>query len=343
MKKILIFACAAVAAFSFASCQKNELQEGDLVTATFTIVAPSDVAATKAVADGKNAKNLVFAVFPYDLNATDNTNATELVKLRKGDWNQNQTEVVFNDNLQATVQVSLVRGKAYQFVCWAQNKAARCYDFSNMTAIEVDYEGAVAQDNDLRDAFYAHAVTVDSNKRPAKVTDGFSQTIVLRRPFAQINVGAADMSAASDAGLNIDTIHSTMTVKGVANVLNTLDGSVSGSEEVSFSRALAVTNGTAASEYLTINAENGAYANAQYGWLAMNYVLVASAPANATHDITFSLYDGNSDADLLYTHSKTNVTLKRNFRTHLIGDVLTAVGTINVLIEEDFYDYDIVY
>ena len=74
MKKIFFFASALIAALSFTSCQKNNLQEGDLVTATFTIVAPSDVA-TKAVGDGKNAKNLVFAVYPYDL-------ASELSKLK---------------------------------------------------------------------------------------------------------------------------------------------------------------------------------------------------------------------------------------------------------------------
>lgn len=342
MKKILIFASAIVAALSFASCQKNDIQEGDLVTATFTIVAPGDVA-TKAIGDGQNAKNLVFAVYPYDLAANaDNTDAAELVKLRKGDWTQGQTEVVFNSNLEATVTVSLVRGKAYQFVCWAQNKAATCFDFSDMKAIEVEYADAVAQDNNYRDAFYAHAVTSDSNGNPVKVTNGFNQTIKLRRPFAQVNVGSADMSAAEDAGLILNNIYSSMTVTGVANVLNTLDGTVSGTQNVSFKRALAVTNGTTASEKLKINDENGVYGNTEFGWLAMNYVLVGLAPYNATHNITFSLYDGNSDAGLLYTHEKTGVTLKRNFRTHLIGDVLTAVGTINIIIEEEFEDYDIV-
>lgn len=342
MKKIFFLASALVAALLFASCQKNDVQEGDLVTATFTIVAPSDVA-TKAVGDGQNAKNLVFAVYPYDLAAgADNTAAVELVKLRQGDWKQGQTEVTFDANLEATVTVSLVRGKAYQFVCWAQNKDAACFDFSNMSAIEVSYANAPAQDNNYRDAFYAHAVTSDSNGNPVKVTDQFNQTIVLRRPFAQINVGSADMSAAADAGLNLKNIYSSMNVSNVATVLNTLDGTVSAAQNVSFTRALAITNGTTASEMLKIKDQNGVYQNTEFGWLAMNYVLVGLAPYNETHNITFSLYDGDSDAGLLYTHEKTGVALKRNFRTHLIGDVLTAVGTINIVIEEEFYDYDIV-
>ena len=342
MKKIFFVASALVAALAFASCQKNDAQEGDLVTATFTIVAPHDVA-TKVIGDGQNAKNLVFAVYPYDLApGADNTAAAELVNLRQGDWTQGQTEVVFNANLEATVTVSLVRGKAYQFVYWAQNKDASCFNFRAMNAIEVSYANAPAQDNNYRDAFYAHAVTSDSNGNPVKVTDGFNQTIVLRRPFAQINVGSTDMTAAEDAGLNLNNIYSSMNVSNIATVLNTLDGTVSGAQNVSFTRALAITNGTAASEKLTINDQNGVYQNTEFGWLAMNYVLVGLAPYNETHNITFSLYDGDSDAGLLYTHEKTGVTLKRNFRTHLIGDVLTAVGTINIVIEEEFYDYDIV-
>ena len=72
MKKILLTAAAIASMLFAASCQKeiiSPVQEGDVVTATFTIEAPV-VLGTKAVTsadevnvgDGRAADNLVFAV-----------------------------------------------------------------------------------------------------------------------------------------------------------------------------------------------------------------------------------------------------------------------------------------
>ena len=206
-----------------------------------------------------------------------------------------------------------------------------------MTKIVVSYEGAVSQDDQVRDAFYAYDFTQDANGNVAKVTEGFSQTITLRRPFAQVNVGAMDMAEAKSAGLDITKISSSMKITDVATELYTLSGEVGNLKNVEFSKALAVTQGDG-TEVLKVNAAG--YEGETYGWLAMNYVLVdTEARASSSHEVTVSIYD---ETELLSNHTTTNVTLARNFRTHLLGNVLTAEGQITVVIEEGFYNDDIV-
>lgn len=332
MKKIFNNTMMAVALVAAVACQKG-FGDQDLVTATFVVETPAGLATKANIGDGSFADNLVFAVFPYDekLSVAQNDAAAELADLRQGDWTKGQTEITFNSDLEAVVKVTLVKGKSYQFVCWAQNKNAECFDFSDMKNVTVSYADAKSQD-ELRDAFYAYACPMDANGKAIKVTQGFTQTITLKRPFAQINVGAMDMDAAKSAGLDITNIKSDMTVKGVANTLNTFTGATSGDVDAVFSKMSAVTT-VAGTQMLEIN--NDAHRGKQYGWLAMNYVLPLGG-GDAVAE--FSLYDGNREEgdDLLTSYEVPNVTLTSNYRTHLLGNVLTTEGTINVVIEPAF-------
>ena len=337
MKKTLLFV-SAMASMLFASCQKEANQAADTVTATFTIQAPV-VLGTKAVtsadqvtiSDGRAADNLVFAVY-------DET-GTELTELRKGDWKNNigddQTKIIFSNDAQpsATVNVTLVRGKKYSFVCWAQNEAATCYNFSDMKNIGISYTDYNASNNDLRDAFYAYAETA------GVVTDNFSQTITLKRPFAQINAGTTDFVEAKKAGLEIDDLYTTMTVKNAATVLETFTGKATTPAEVTFAYAHAV-----APDYSLVINKNKVVNTPQvtvadaYGWLAMNYILVADGSNIGTDSalatVTVEIREG--DNTVLTSYTIENVPVQRNYRTNLVGSLLTAEGTVSVLIDPIF-------
>ena len=337
MKKTLILAFAIASAFFAVSCQKDAVKEAvkdaDMVTATFTIQAPG-VLGTKAVTsedqrfvgDGRAADNLVFAVFDED--------GVELPSLRQGDWvnkiGDKQSVITFDnsENPTAVVTVKLVRGKEYSFVCWAQNAKATCYDFEDMKSIGVSYKDYNAANNDLRDAFYAYAET------DGKVTANFSQTIVLKRPFAQINVGTTDFVSAEKAGLEIDNLYSTMTVKNAATVLNTFTGRAENPVEVTFAYAHAV-----APDYDLVIDKNKLVETPQfaiadkYGWLAMNYVLVDSQD-NDLAQVSFAVREGENT--VLASYNVPSVPLKRNHRTNIVGGLLTSSGTINVVIDPIF-------
>lgn len=331
MKRLSLFLSAMVAVLMTGSCQKeqfaDEAGQGDNVTVTLQVQAPAQLA-TKAVGDGQTADNLVFAVF--------NDAGEELVDLRQGDWTKGQSELIFNDaaNPQVTLTTTLVRGKNYIFVCWAQNKEAGCYDFSDMKAITVDYSSAAAQD-EKRDAFYAA-------EESGKVTDNFSKTITLKRPFAQVNVGTADAAAAQSAGLDLTNLYSSMTIANAATTLHTFDGSVSGNETVSFSIA------ADPEEALSVNAAG--YEGKTFEWLAMNYFLVNDGSTSGTGSVdgteqvnttvSFKVYDGNSEAGELCAYEVSNVPVQRNYRSHILGNLLTAQGTITVIIEPAFLEPD---
>lgn len=335
MKKNLISFAAVLSMLFAASCQKDvasDMQNGELVTAVFTVEAPQQLvskavtsADQKAVGDGLAADNLVFAVFDAEGN--------ELTDLRLGDWvnkiGENNTIIKFDNSEkpQATVTVTLVRGKQYSFVCWAQNEAAVCYDFKDMKNIGISYADYNASNNDLRDAFYAYATT------NGKVTENFSQTITLNRPFAQINVGTADFVAAEKAGLTTSNLYSTMTVKNAASVLETFTGTASNPVEATFAYAHAV-----APDYdlvidksKVVNSPAGTIAD-KYGWVAMNYVLVAETSSLA--EVSFEVREG--DATVLTSYDVPNVPVQRNYRTNIVGDLLTAEGTINIIIDPIF-------
>ena len=324
MKKILLTAAAIASMLFAASCQKENFsarQEGDVVTATLTVQAPGQPG-TKVIGDGMTADNLVFAVF-------DETGA-ELPELRQGDWTKGQEEITFGGDLQTTVTVKLVRGKEYTFVCWAQNETATCYDFEDMKNIGISYDG-LAQD-ETRDAFYASVQT-------GKITENFSKTIVLNRPFAQINVGTTDLIEAQKAGLEIDNLYTTMTVKNAATVLNTFTGAASAAEEVTFAYAHTV----APVEKLIINKDkvvnNPTIAIAdEYGWLAMNYILVADGTVNgassALAEVSFAIRE--NDATVLTSYDVPNVPVQRNYRTNIVGGLLTADGEISIIIDPVF-------
>lgn len=333
MKKILLSAAALLTLLFAASCQKEDFSgaDGEFATVTLTVQAPASPS-TKALGDGTKAKNLVFGVF--------DENGAELTDLRQGDWmNANQTEITFNDQLQAKVTVNLAKGKTYTFICWAQTKeygdatnptAVTCYDFKNLDDIKVDYTVNNEANNEHRDAFYA-CVTSGIIKKD------YSTTITLTRPFGQLNVGTEDMAAAQSAGLDLANLWVELSVTNcpthlVADMTKhvyTVDGSVT----AKFTKALCPAS-VNPSETLNVDQDGDkAFAeNEKYGWLSMNYIFTAHKEVkdDATKNITFDLYEGDLS---LAKYSRDNVPFIANYRTNLLGRLLTTDGDITVIID----------
>ncbi len=303
MKKLFNFflAIAAVAVVAV-SCQKEEkiVSQDDVITASFTVSAPGAVS-TKAIGDGTTAKQLVFGVFDEQ--------GEELSELRQF--------ATFVD-LKTTVSVRLVKGKSYQFVCWAQSPDAKCYDYSNLKAIKVSYDGANSNDED-RDAFYAYEPL-------EQVTSSFTKTITLKRPFAQINFGTNDIEDARKAGLDITSIESSVVVSNAATTLNTFSGQATDpvTAEITFAST------AIPAQKLEDVGEN----KVDYDYLAMNYILVddGSAAGNMPSTVNVKLNINNG----LFTANVPTVSVQRNYRTNIVGSLLTAVGTITVEIDNRF-------
>ena len=275
-----------------ASCSSDmEPSMGGEVPVSFAIDL-GDGIDSRTISDGTGANTLKFAVFE---------NGAEITGLA-------QTVAVANK--QATINTKLVKGHTYTFVFWAQNSACTAYNTADMKAITVNY---TANCNDeSRDAFYK----MDS----FTVNEAFEKTEVLTRPFAQINFLADD--AAGVVGVN--AYKSKVTVTGVPTTLNTLDGSVSGTTDVTFDYATIVNETLAGYE--------------TYKYVAMNYILAAT-DKEVKNEVVLTVNDGTQDVN---TVTVANCPVQRNYRTNIFGSLFTLEGKFNVVIDPIYNTPDIV-
>ena len=123
MKPIKCLAAAALTLLAV-SCNKEQVAEvpdGQMVDVTFTAALPGEMA-TKAIGDGQTAKTLYVSVY-------ENDDAKTKLELDK--------TATFTD-LKTQVTFSLVKGKTYNFVFWAQAAEGAPYDVTDLKSIKVN-------------------------------------------------------------------------------------------------------------------------------------------------------------------------------------------------------------
>ena len=287
MKKILFGMMAAAVLATSCAKELQDVAAGD-ATVTFTVGTPE--IATRAYSDGATATVLQYAV--YD-------EAGELLP------DLTKTDATINGS--TTVELQLTTGNTYSVIFWAAApNAPYTVDFTAKT-MTVDYTAAVSND-EARDAFFKrHTFTV---------TGAQTETIELRRPFAQLNIGTADYAASTSAGYT--PVKSTVTVKSIYSTLDLWDGAVADEAEVTY-------------DYAEI-AKNEAFPVAGYEYLAMNYLLVEAEKELV--DIEFGYTE--TDATAAKTRTVGSVPVQRNYRTNIYGNLLTSDVDINVEIKPDY-------
>ena len=305
MKPIKCLAAAALTLLAV-SCNKEQVAEvpdGQTVDVTFTAALPGEMA-TKAIGDGQTAKTLYVSVY-------ENDDAKTKLELDK--------TATFTD-LKTQVTFSLVKGKTYNFVFWAQAAEDAPYDVTDLKNIKISYEGAEAND-EKRDAFYA-------TRKELKVNGALTETIKLFRPFAQVNFGTADLLVAAAAGFVPK--QSVFTATDVANVFDTFnaEGKVEGpaTDKVTFAAAelpaepLVIKDGT------------------KYAWMTMNYIIpVGKQGEKHISNVTaeFVTEDGVS-----VSASAPQAPVQNNYRTNILGNLLTSQVIFNVEIVPAFEEPD---
>ena len=302
-KKLLkSFAAAAMSVLAIA-CAKEQVGpvDGEICEATFDVAVPGGIS-TKAIADGTTAKELWYQVFDKDGNVIAGLGKTK-------------HESLLSDR-QTSVSMQLVKDQTYNIVFWAQSEGQTCYKFEDLSQITVDYAAAKANE-ESRDAFLA--------VKNITVNGPINETVVMKRPFAQLNIGTADAAIAAKAGVVIKT--SKVEMKGLPNVLNTIKGTTDGAVNVTFAD-----NAVPSTEVLSVNGK-------EYTYLAMNYIL-APAESKEISDVKATFTAEGKDPVSL---SAFSVPFQRNYRTNIIGNILTNSADFNVIVVPDFEDGDKVY
>ena len=301
MRRIISIISACAAFVLAASCQK-EVQQAELeyqdVTFAVNMTAPE---MTKALGDGSLAVLLDMAVYhdgkhisSIQLPGVDREGMNATIIGTPGKWR---------------VTLTLAKNVEYDIVFWAHAEGAP-YTFNKPEhQIVVDYDGDA--NDEVRDAFYERVEGYTVTDTPVDVE--------LRRPFAQINIGASDYDP------YITGFEMTSSIKCKApSVLDVLDGSVS--EEVEVEYALAQIPYEAGDKVLT------KVDGVTYHWMSMNYILAAQTNSNIYGDIEATFHYNGCDLDVTIP----SVPYRRNYRTNILGTLFTGPAKFNVEVVPGF-------
>lgn len=295
-------AAVAVAVLTVGCAKEQGTQEGP-ANVTFEIENP--VAATKAIGDGTTAKKLYYQVF----DAAGNPIAGLPVQ-----WK------TFS-SLKTTVSFQLVKDQKYNFIFWAQTPEDGYYTIDGtdgLKKITADYSTHKGANDENRDAFFAM-------EKDLVISGPVSKTVTLTRPLAQVNIGTLDkLKAGTTTAPAIDLTGATSKV--VVKDVPTVFAPLATTPETMFSGASDVTFQAAA-----VPTEKLSVKSVEYDYLAMNYVF---APAEGTVcDLTaeFSLKDMAP-----ISLSSPATPLKRNYRTNILGSLLTSTADFIVVVDPAF-------
>lgn len=293
---------------AFVACTQQEWAEpSDEVTVTFSIT-PEQAFGTRATPDDQKQQvnRLVCAVYDIKGNLLEEF----------GDKESGQIVIEdFSAERGVSLPFHLVRGQEYKVAFWVSCSDCEAYDTSDLSKVTVDYTKMSCNDSKC-DAFCkTEAFTVSGNE---------TKTVVLRRPFAQINVGISqsDYKALAESGKEI--VSSAITLGPVACILNVVDNSVSPATdniitEVAFKEA-AIPDGSFSVQMIN---DDGETTDAIYKYLALCYLLVADKnEGTSTYSseldilqVTLS-HEGGSGV-LTLTDGDTKIPVSRNWGTNI--------------------------
>ena len=349
MTKYIYASMAALGMFA-ASCSSEidapnvGLDDGEV---RYTVELPAGITsrASRAVSDGLAATDL--KVYVYD------RESKALIETKKPTVTDRRAEV----------SLQLPTGKKFDIVFWAQNPdAPYSYDSEKRivymnyrnangevivpTGYEIPTEVATAKtsapaNDETRDAFFKVEQIVSKKGGEAK-------TIVLRRPFAQLNLGTTeeDLEWANKLHKGAEVTQTSLTVStytalqlGTFEENDTIGKAIGDLVTVDFP----LTDFTALADN-----EKFPYVPAEgptYKWISMNYLLCGAGETDGnkyTTEVTVKHNDPESGFTACQPLKYYNIPLQRNHRTNIFGQLLTKTDdfqvVINPIYDEPSYD-----
>ena len=233
-------------------------------------------------------------------------------------------------NRKATLDLRLANGKSYDVVFFAyytENPSQTVeihgeinplyYDLSFADkSITVKYDNATAND-EKRDCFW-HAV------RGMKVEGAANRTFKLTRPLAQLNLGVTETDYNTALNSEFRIANTEITVDSYTK-FNIFDGTLSELKPTTITFAGAQTP-LYSDEYLIIDGQSE-----RYKYLATTYLLVNQ---KCTSNVSVKIWD-NSGFEL-HTLNYSFVPFQRNYRTNILGQIISSPYDFNVEILPGF-------
>jgi len=277
-------------------------EDGEAEKVSFTIQAGQ--VQSRSAGDGNTVDQVHYEVW-------DKSTGNLVISSVSG---KNEGEPVAIVDKTATVNIRLVKGLEYEIAFWAHNEQGTGYLIEEGLE-NIRLKDGVKANKETYDAFYQ--VLTDY-----KVSN-VGKTVVLKRPFGQLNVGTSSEDWQKAINLDVEIDRSTISVTQVANVFNARTGKITrheGLTQLTFDLEDVLKE--------TFNVEGTAY-----HYLGMNYFLADTE--KTLHDLTITLNDGEK---VVNTLKVINMPIQRNWRTNIIGDLLTSKENFRVVVEPDFVD-----
>ena len=281
--------------------------DGETTEVSFNVEVPGETVVTKGISDASTTDELICQVFLNDGNYTPVPELTQKVAVDAATH-------------KAKVEFSLVKGNKYAFIFWAQASGTDYYETSDLRSVKMNVNNVKANEPKM-DAFWATA-TQTATSTPSK------NNIIMYRALAQVNFGAVlPAQGRADA---VTVTKSTISMKGVPDTFHPFLGGKStaceGSVDITFA------------ENATID-ENLTVASVDYSYLATAYVFAPKSDQKLTDaKATFTMSTGKTTSI-----SVPNVPIQGNYRTNILGDLLTVGATFNVKIDSEFKGVDKTY
>lgn len=292
-----VFAAAAVIVMG-AACQQEIIPDGTNgdVAVNLSVSVPDVV--TKAIADGTNVDILYYEVYNADMSK----------RLVKGSTPRT-SEKNFELNL------TLVQDQTYNFLFWAQVSTGNYYTVTDLRNVTVNYGSVVDGNDEARAAFFAA-------EKFAVGKNTLTETIYLKRPFAQLNFGTKTFESSMDEDVTVDG--SVITVTNVSTKFDVF-AKVGSSAAADFAKVTFKATGCPADPAkLTLDDKSS------FEYLSMNYFFVGGEEATVIVDAVFNTSVGD------VAHSIPSVPVAENYRTNIVGDLLFSKADFKIIVDERF-------
>lgn len=313
MRKIFAYILVLTGLTLFASCQKemvSQTEGGEEIAVTYS-VAVTGQPDTKA-SGGIAVDRLYWAAYQTaDEKPSSETDMSSAKLLSCGNC------AITGPQAQASVK--LIKDQNYVVIFWAQNQVGHYVvpEDGDLRVIRMNTsEDAIKANDHSREAFYGvdFVVSASAGRKPS---------IELKRPVAQINVATLkDGFQIGDKMLNVTG--SSFTVNALPTAFNPVNAALTEPADITFAAAgVKDQNG----DYISFESSANEYVQ-----LAMNYVFASpDQPANYDVSVTILAEDGSG-----IVLDVPNVPVKANYRTNIIGNLLTANTTYSINFETDF-------
>ena len=276
------------------ACQKDEVSPSAGATSqTITVSIPQGVQTRAAAADFGDGSQIDRCLLQIYRNGQP--------------YGEQQTATVTGNT--ATFNLRLVAQQKYDFVFWADCSEAG-YETDDLSTIKLGSDADYTGNDDKFDAFFLC-------KKDYTVTESFSETFTLRRPFGQLNVKTLDLAAIPDNAADLKPAKVKVNFTSLPNTFNALTGEESGEAAVEYTADVLNATGELTVDYIWAPVEQATLAD-----FTMTFLDAAGNEISANSDFK-------------------SIPIRRNYRTMVSGNLLTKQGDITVEIDPEFYKPDI--